>query len=206
MEQLIILTLATLASAFVGSYLGGYFTRKGENLATHEDIGKLTDQVAAVTRTAKEIEAQITSGLWDRQKRWELKREVLFEATKRLSEFSQALIYLKTLLDVEPSIEENNPAWLQSRNEGLKRFYAALGSMDETRLFVAIVCGRETAKSFDALGLLVGQIAAAINKRDRQIYDKSQPELSEKLYLVRVAIRKELGIDAPDQPPAAPPI
>jgi hypothetical protein len=77
-EPLIIGTLTTLLGILVG-YLTGYAKKKGENRAIHEDLGKLTDQVAAVTKTAKEIEAKISSDLWDRQKRWELKREVLRE-------------------------------------------------------------------------------------------------------------------------------
>ena len=84
METLFPLLVMLLVGA-LGGYLAGYMKKKGENLAMHEDIGKLTAQVAAVTKTAKEIEAQITGDMWDRQKRWELKREVLFEATRRLA-------------------------------------------------------------------------------------------------------------------------
>jgi hypothetical protein len=45
--------------AFVGSFLGAYVKRKGENLATHEDLDKLVKQVHAVTTTKairKELE------------------------------------------------------------------------------------------------------------------------------------------------------
>jgi hypothetical protein len=45
MENLLWWGLTTLVSAFVGSYLAGYLKRKGENLATHEDIGKLVDRI-----------------------------------------------------------------------------------------------------------------------------------------------------------------
>jgi hypothetical protein len=84
MEKLFAWGLTTLIGAFIGSYLASYLRKKGENLATHEDLGKLVDQVRAVTTTTKEIEAKISTDVWDRQKRWEMKREVLFEATKRL--------------------------------------------------------------------------------------------------------------------------
>jgi len=74
----------SLAGGWAGAYFGGYLTKKGENLATHEDIDKLVDQVRAVKQTTREIEAKISDEVWDRQKRWELKREVLFEATRAL--------------------------------------------------------------------------------------------------------------------------
>lgn len=69
MEQLIILALTSLASAFVGSYLGGYMKKKGENLATHEDVNKLVEQVSKVTEATKLIEARInrSSRVYERQ-------------------------------------------------------------------------------------------------------------------------------------------
>src|SRR5713226_6995418 len=94
MEKLIAWGLATLIGAFIGSFLASYLRKKGENLATHEDLDKLMDQVRAVTTTTKEIEAKISTNVWDRQKRREMKREVLFEATRRLGAVNDALIAL----------------------------------------------------------------------------------------------------------------
>jgi hypothetical protein len=39
----------TFAVAGAGAYLGSYLKKKGENLATHEDIHELVEHVAAVT-------------------------------------------------------------------------------------------------------------------------------------------------------------
>jgi len=66
-----------------GCILGSYLKKKGENLATHEDIDKLVDQVQAVTKATKEIETKISSDLWDRQKQWDV--ETLFAASNRMS-------------------------------------------------------------------------------------------------------------------------
>lgn len=91
MELLIGALIAGL-SLLLGAYLKGYGTKKGENLATHEDIDKVLEQVKAVTEATKKIEAEISTGVWDRQKRWEMKREVLFEAARRLSEIDDAML------------------------------------------------------------------------------------------------------------------
>lgn len=70
----------------MGAYLGSYLKKKGENLATREDIEGLVEQVSAVTKATKEIEAKISSDVWDRQKQWELKRDLLLDAVKRMDE------------------------------------------------------------------------------------------------------------------------
>jgi hypothetical protein len=48
-----------LVTAGAGGYLGAYLKKKGENLATREDIDKLVAQVSAVTAATKQIEARI---------------------------------------------------------------------------------------------------------------------------------------------------
>lgn len=69
---------------YLRTFTSAYASKKGENLATHEDIQKLVDQVKAVTKTQEEIKAQISDDLWTRQRRWELKKEVAFELLKEL--------------------------------------------------------------------------------------------------------------------------
>ncbi|HVW10944.1 MAG TPA: hypothetical protein VHC90_20295 [Bryobacteraceae bacterium] len=62
--------VTTFVTAGIGAYLASYFKKKGENLATHEDIGKLVDQMKAVThadsgrrRTRFRDEAERHSGM-----------------------------------------------------------------------------------------------------------------------------------------------
>jgi hypothetical protein len=56
--------IVTALVAGVAAYLGSYLKKKGENLATHEDIDKLVSQVSAVTAATKQIESQIRSSCW----------------------------------------------------------------------------------------------------------------------------------------------
>jgi len=51
--------VTTAVGSGVGAYLSSYLKKKGENLATHEDIDKLVKQVSAVTAATKQIEARI---------------------------------------------------------------------------------------------------------------------------------------------------
>jgi hypothetical protein len=68
-----------------GAYLGSYLKKKEENWATHEDLNKLITQVAAVTKTAKEIEASISNDVWRRQRSWDIRRDVFFDVLKQLA-------------------------------------------------------------------------------------------------------------------------
>jgi hypothetical protein len=111
------LALIPFISAGAGAYFGGYLKKKGENLATHEDIEKLVDQVRAVTLATKEIEAKVSSDIWSQQKRWELKRETLFDATKRLAELNDALAGLHSMMQVEQQETERGQRSRQGANK-----------------------------------------------------------------------------------------
>ena len=189
-----ILTLGMgLVGAFLGSYLAGYLKEKGKNLATREDIEKLVDQVSAVTKATKEIEAKISGELWNRQKRWEMKRDVLFAAAKAIAEVDEALLKYKSLFDVTANTE--SPAWIEAHYESVKMWSEASAALDAARLFVAIVCSRETEQAFDKFKVLANNIAAGISKRDRDIYNASQQEFVKKLFAVRIAIQRELEVE-----------
>lgn len=64
-EGLIVWLLVSLLGSFGGAWLGAYFKKKGENYATHEDLGKLVKQMEAVTTATKQIEAKISDEVWD---------------------------------------------------------------------------------------------------------------------------------------------
>lgn len=186
--------LSVIVALFVGGFLSSYMKKKGENLATHEDIDKLVEQVRAVTTATKDIEAKISNDVWDRQKRWELKREVLFETTRRLSELENALLAYGAILKTEKSHE---PSWNETFLERGKRWLAATTAFDETALLVAIVCSKETKDAIDGFDILANRVAAEVGKMQAEAYDKSSGDLSRKLFAARVAIRRELEIDRP---------
>jgi hypothetical protein len=82
--------VTTFVAGGAGAYLGSYLKKKGENLATHEDLEKLVTQMTAVTTATKNIEARISDEVWQKQKRWEAKREAIFEVMRRLGELEAA--------------------------------------------------------------------------------------------------------------------
>jgi hypothetical protein len=131
MEPLIRFGLATLVGLLIG-FLAGYLRKKGENLATHEDIDKLVGQVKVVTQATKEIEAKISSDVWDRQKRWEMKREVLFSAVTRITDADDALLSFASAFAQRQALD--NVALSEARTKSSGRWLDAWAKFDEIRL------------------------------------------------------------------------
>lgn len=198
MEKLIALALTTLIGAFIGSFLGSYLKKKGENLATHEDLDKLVEQVRAVTTTTKEIEARISTDVWDRQKRWEMKREVLFDGTKRLGAIQLALRKYLSAVGVrkmrrQDGLSEMPPQMMLDASKELRH---AMEKFQETGLLLEIVSGPEVKSACGDFQRLSEAIATALsNTDDLTSYHKYSAELSEKARAVTDAIRKELETD-----------
>jgi hypothetical protein len=186
--------IGVLASAFAGSYLGGYLRKKGENLATHEDIDRLVDQVRAVTTATKEIEAKISSDVWDRQKRWELKRELLLKAAKAMAEADEALWLYDVAVKQAPN---SGDRWTELQSQHGFRWLKATAALDEARLLVALVCEKEIQKAFDELYAVAQTNALAITQKDSETYKQSKEELRAKRLAFTSAIRNELGTDQP---------
>src|SRR5579862_6089801 len=103
---LVLWALGVLAAAFLGSWLGAYMKKKGENFATREDLQGVVEEVRAVTRTAEEIKSEIAGGLWERQKRWELRREVFFDVLKGTAEAENSLLKLRSVTSVRKEMVE----------------------------------------------------------------------------------------------------
>jgi hypothetical protein len=184
----------SLVGGWAGAYFGGYLKKKGENLATHEDINKLVDQVRAVTQTTKEIEAKISDEVWAGQKRWELKREVLFEATRALAGIEDALISLHSLTKVEK--KENDITWVTARHDKTLKWTKAYSVFEEASLLVMVVCNREAGQAFlNYGGFMVGVALPIANDNSSEMYKKMQGEHNKKHLELQHVIRKELGID-----------
>jgi hypothetical protein len=156
----------------------------------------LVDQVRAVTTTAKEIEAKISTDVWDRQKHWEMKRDVLFEATKRLGELNDALVGLNSaFISDRNEREQGRPGWPEGKLEASKIWMDTAAKFAETELLVRVVCGKELSDQCLNLLFRTRSIAQAILKGDLDVYSASSKELVTLFQKLPVAIRKELETD-----------
>jgi hypothetical protein len=148
---------------------------------------------------------EISSGVWDKQKRWEMKREVLFEAARKISEIDDAMLSNSIVLKADrakqkeweartPSMEEQS-SWGQTKNERLMRWTKASSEFDVSRAFVLIVCSKEASQAFSELGTYINTLAAQMTQNP-DAYASGRLEIFKKIPLAQKAIRKELEVDA----------
>ena len=190
--------LSFLLALFVGAYLKGYMQKKGENLATHEDIEKLVDQVKAVTQATKEIETKISGELWNQQRRWELKREVLFEATRRVMAVFEALKTLDNMLQTEVEKPEHKEAlsWRQGKIDANKKYFEAIAALGESSLLAALTCEKPVVDAISEYRRLLADVGKKISTdHDPKAFDESFPKMIELRKAVGDAFRKDLGIN-----------
>jgi hypothetical protein len=195
MLQLIAWGLTTLVGAFVGSYLGGYLKKKGENLATHEDVANLVSQVTAVTQATKAIEAKISSDVWDQQKRWELKRDVIFEVARKIGRATEAMTHLHAVYSTEKQAKAQGlPERPEKQAEVSAEWNAVAGDFEGAIVLVSASCGIELLKVLLDFGMFMRSLSLEIMEGKPESFMQSSKDLTAKGYAVTLAIRKELGI------------
>lgn len=197
-----------VASSAIGGYWGAYAKKKGEDDAASDRFGEVLKELRETTTLAKSIEAKISGDMWDRQKQWEMKREVLFDAARRLSEVDDALLTFTTTMREDQKCEKiwaNDPpsdaerlSWHNVRHDRVARWAKASTEFDESRLFINVVCTKSSMEAFQNLAVLVHNLAAAITK-DAESYERSKALLHRSILEAQFAIRKELGVDLTSQ-------
>src|SRR5882724_7799126 len=148
--------LSVAVFAGIGGWCGAYLKVKAENFATREDTNKIVEHLSAVTEATKGIEAKISNDVWDRQKRWELKREICLEAARKWAEAEEALLRMRTITETaEKSGEPESPAWLETKTEAYDKALSASNSFDAAMFLVSLVCGDQLKEAGKGLGHLL---------------------------------------------------
>ncbi len=150
MDHILVLFFAPLIGALSGAYFGGYLKRKGENLATHEDVNKLLEQVSAVTTTTKEIEAKISSEVWERQRKWELRKDAVFEVMRELGT-TQWLLHKAITVGKWEGDKRDAQILITLKNEVWAEIDKAFTGFRRAKNLAMIVCGKEVMDRFDTI-------------------------------------------------------
>ena len=179
-------------AAGAGAYIGGYLKKKGDNLATHEDIDKIVDQVKATTEAAKAIEAKIDDQVWNRQRQWELKRDILVDFARTISDFEQAVMQISTNIENR----DNSIKGAAFFNKALAKWNEYSDKFERDSFAVGLVVSIETRRALGDLSKVLRNATTDIlGQQKGGVYQTHHRNIIRNLESVRGHIREELGIE-----------
>jgi hypothetical protein len=194
MEIYIWVGAVSLVGSGFGAFFGAYLKKKGENLATHEDIDKVVLQMSAVTQATKDIEAKISNDVWDRQRRWEMKRDAPFALAQKLQAMENALHSIHSTYAAAAK-DSANETYLHHKSQALDKWSEASDSFAAAHLQADLVCRDGVKQATHRANLLIRRQAHELIEGNVQRYIQSLPGLVAATSAVSSEIRKELGID-----------
>jgi hypothetical protein len=179
-------------SAFVVSYM----QEKGKNLATKEDVQNVVSQMSAITAATKKIEAEISDKVWDRQKRWELRRDVAFEAAKATGVAKDALTKMHAVYMTEKqAAAQGKPERPEKKSEVYANVNNAAEALEGAIMLVGISCGREMTIALNDFAIFVREMAVEIAEGKPELFLERKEEFVERHHRVGHAIRAEVGLE-----------
>lgn len=208
-------TFGALVTAVFTPFLKGYSNTKGVNLATHEDIEKLLEQVKATTEATKAIEARIDEQVWNKQRQWELKRDILLDAIRSISTFEGAMMEFAAVFQTANKPDNaTDDAWVAHKNEALMKWTNASRQFENARTLAAVVSGRDLRNAFDELAksFQAGYSVLKNGKGDTEFHDaisNVQKNSVFVLFMLRIELdipekRSILSIPQSSEPSATP--
>jgi len=183
----------SLLGGWIGSFLGAYLKKKGENLATHEDVDKLVEQMKAITQATKTIESNISDRSWDRQRHWELKRDAVFAVMQALGKADEALHSVSVVI-LEERKAKDPDQFHEARVEAWEKFYEAIEDFDQKRALALIVCGKLMNDTLTSLKEELRSRGLKLGEGEIDSYEDCKPNLAPIFARAFASARHELGI------------
>jgi hypothetical protein len=195
MNLYVSLPIISFVGGWLGSFLSSYLNKKGENLAMHEDIKLLVDQVKAVTEATKKIEATISHEFWNRERLWEMKRDAFLNLVKAQSAAVEALTSLGFAFHKSrQAVESDNLVAKQRQAEAMQNWLSADTAFDAARAQASLVCESSLVEQLSSVGALFTTTAKLVSSHQAE-FSAHYPQLIEATSSIRAAVQKELGID-----------
>ena len=192
-EHLLLDALIFLAGLFSGDFLASYMKKKGENLATKEDIQEIASQTAIITQATKQIEARISIGVWSQQQRWDVQKTTLLESLKELAT-AETLLYrlVYTFRDTRDRAE----GWEEQREDANEKYAGAINNFRRTQLAMEIVCGKAIGTRFQEIDNIFGRTLHGARRGDfGEIWSELCPALQAAKRELGETIRRQLEFD-----------
>jgi hypothetical protein len=187
----VVVSFLTVTGSGVAAYSGAYFKKRGEDQAITDGFAEVLRQTRETTEATKAIEAKITDKIWDRQKRWELRQDLLFEATREITRVRRSLLELWQLqVESKRATVGGNSPLVQKRDELRANFIKAEDKFDEFVLVAEVICAQPVRAALNTFSAEVHELAY-----EQEMSTDRLGALEDKWLSAIAAIRKELAID-----------
>ena len=188
-----LLVLAVVA--FIAAYVGSYLQAKGQRRALEEGLED-------IERKTADIKAEVSGGLWLKQKRWDLRREVYSNLLTGLDDLFAALHNMKDLQTKAPGLPQGDER--QKIEESLRE---ARATMSAAQRAVARARGLGQFLLHSDSVRILDRMAVAWNPVNEQLEDGTPAAASDVQKLIGIvleaigdltsAARKDLLEEAP---------
>jgi hypothetical protein len=202
MEKAILWALSIVVGGFVG-YLSGYTKKKGENRAVREDFDNLLIQVKETTRVTKEIENKLSDAAWDRQKRWELMRDVLIEIARKTAAVKDTLLELGVAYAPSNTGEDEESSRRTAKKvEVYPPWNRAANDLDAIVAIANLACSPEVVAALTEFTRYARELSVEIIGKKSNVFATKARELAAKHVALNRAMRKEIANDPKPMSPS----
>jgi hypothetical protein len=184
-SSIVIGVLAFLLGNVIRPFFSSYANKKGENLATKEDI-------AQITKTQEEIKSQISDKTWDRQRQWELKRDAVLDAIRAYTDLESALVTLNSSISLREKVrtDETDAEW----KAAIQRFRKSRTIYRRAYLIADAAAGEPFSIALSEYFLLTGAVVKDLTPQKTFLDQANSKELALSGKNVILSARTALGI------------
>ena len=175
------------------AFFKAYYSKRGENLATKDDFNDLKEQTRQLTIATKEIEAKIDDQVWNRQRRWEMKRDAVVSAIQAMSASEDALMVACSFYQMWRKDPTNKLVTDGYQTETLK-WKRKITIFESKRMIAKLICSDEFNAALAAVRLAIRGGMKQIMNKTIESYDDIGPSVSPAVHAAVMAARKELGL------------
>ncbi len=172
-------------------FIGSYAAKKGENLATKEDIAQLT-------KIAEGIRSEISDKVWDRQEQWKLKRDAVLGAQHALDALGDALTKFDSTFSVPEELCDDNAREAQKTLQlgALHLFQESSTAYVHAMSVTDLVIGGQLPKDLSNYFQFVCRLVVGMQNIKQRALAKSETrkELADKNTAVIRSARAALGV------------
>jgi hypothetical protein len=174
-------------------FIGSYAAKKGENLATKEDIAQLT-------KIAEGIKAKISDEVWDRQKQWEMKRDAIVDVIRAMTrlvhtyEGPEGLVATFMCSNHQNSSTQPNSSDTPGQQKARNGFSLRLEKLESAISIAELYVSKDLLSAMSKCYSAFRMECATITHNNVDRYSRDSEDRAIKIYDFRDIARKELGI------------